>query len=282
MARPTRRSAPLRTRTVRVSATLLVVLTAAGGALAGSAHATSGRIAFYGDLGNPVNSPSITNPRLVRPATIALTEDGSWALEKLRWSGWGKSVARATGISSSSNCVPNCATGKRTNMPARLALSSPGRVRGHRVYRCFELTVPSHPRSDEHDCLERQGSLIVYKPAASSARRTHAEIFTPSRNISCELFDTGSSRAAVTCDMQKPPAIASLSASGSVTICQHQGLKCTGNLGLSPTPPRKLAYGRSIRIGRFRCSSAITGLTCVVTATGKGFFISKRSVRRLV
>jgi hypothetical protein len=34
-------------------------------------------------------------------------------------------------------------------------------------------------------------------------------------------------------------------------------------------------------VGRFRCKSALAGVTCVVTATGKGFFISKQSTRRV-
>src|SRR4051794_27124410 len=40
---------------------------------------------------------------VVKPAVIPLFLDGQWFLEHLRWKGWGSRVARATGISNSSN-----------------------------------------------------------------------------------------------------------------------------------------------------------------------------------
>jgi alpha-tubulin suppressor-like RCC1 family protein len=110
--------------------------------------------------------------------------------------------------------------------------------------------------------------------------RTYARFYTPSRNIACEMSDHGTAPAGIGCIMQKPPALASLKASGVATICQHQGLKCTGNLGDDPRlpPPRKLPYGSRVTVGRFRCASASKGVACVVIATGKGFFISRQSV----
>lgn len=115
----------------------------------------------------------------------------------------------------------------------------------------------------------------------SASSRSYARFYTPSRNITCEMSDDGTSQAAVGCIMQQPPAIASLAASGVATICQHQGLRCTGNLGDSPSLPRvrQLSYGSADTVGRFRCTSGSTGVTCVVSATRKGFFISRQSVR---
>jgi len=144
------------------------------------------------------------------------------------------------------------------------------------------MTVPSHPKSNGRECLKRSGTLIAYSSVSGSKPRpAYARFFTPSGNIECEMVDTGTSQASVSCDMQKPPAIVQLAARGTVSICQHQGLQCTGNLGESPTRPRKLSYGHSVRVRRFRCTSAFRGVTCVVRATGKGFFISKQSVRRV-
>jgi hypothetical protein len=65
-------------------------------------------------------------------------EDGSWVLEDLHWGGWGSKTARAAGISSASNCVPNCATGKRTKRHATLTahgagLSEVGRALVHQT-----------------------------------------------------------------------------------------------------------------------------------------------------
>ena len=130
---------------------------------AGPRESVPGQIAFYGDIGNVVNSAYRMNPLLVRPSTLLLAEDGSVALIHLKWRGWGTSVARATGIWSSSDCTPSCATGKLTQRPARLTLSSPGLVSGRRVYRCFQV-FPPHPRRDIADraCIRQRGTLYVY------------------------------------------------------------------------------------------------------------------------
>ncbi len=137
-------------------------VTVSGDAPARSVSPGTGRIAFYGDIGSIINNQ---NPLLVRPSTLLLAEDGSVALIHLRWSGWGTSVARATGVWSASNCTPSCANGKRTTSPARLTLSSPGLGGGHRVYRCFQI-YPPHPQRDidDHGCIQRQGTYAVYAP----------------------------------------------------------------------------------------------------------------------
>ena len=98
----------------------LVVATAEAGA--GQAGRRAGQVFFYSDIHQPVNSPSLKNPLVLRPATIDLFEDGSWLIKDLRWSGWGTSVAKGSGISSSSNCNPDCATGQRTDTPARFTV----------------------------------------------------------------------------------------------------------------------------------------------------------------
>ena len=113
----------------------------------------------------------------------------------------------------------------------------------------------------------------------SSGAETAVRLFTPSRNIVCEMADNGTSQAFVSCITISPPAIANLPISGLVSVCQHQGLKCTGQLGEPGIPGGRLPYGMPKTLGRFRCSSALDGVTCIVTATGKGFFISKQSVR---
>jgi hypothetical protein len=249
---------------------------------AGQASRQVAQIFFYSDINQPVNLSYIKNPLVSHPAGIYLFEDGSWLIKDLQWSGWGTSVASASGISSSSDCKPDCATGQRTETPARFTVSSPGRVLGHQVYRCYQLTVPSHPSSNVHGCLTRTGSLIGYthasKPSLSAPKMTLARFYTPSRNIACEMIDNGTSQSTVSCGMQSPPAIARLAASGHASICQHQGLRCTGNFGEGP-PFRLLSYGSSATAGRFRCTSAFTGVTCVVIKTGRGFFISKKSVK---
>jgi hypothetical protein len=89
---------------------------------------------------------------VIRPSTIGLFADGSWYLEKLRWTGWGSKVAHANGISNASNGIPSQAQGKRIKTPAQITLSHPGRFFGRTVYRCYQLTVPP-PATDLHGCL---------------------------------------------------------------------------------------------------------------------------------
>lgn len=147
-------------------AVLLIAMAAFGGGVMTAARAAgaspgAGRIAFYGDIGNVVSS---RNPLLVRPSLLLLAEDGSVALVQLRWIGWGESIAKATGVWSASNCIPSCAAGKLTTRPARLTLSSPGSVEGHRVYRCFQVAVVFRPRNGVRQCLRRQGGFYFYAP----------------------------------------------------------------------------------------------------------------------
>ena len=247
--------------------------------------------AFIEAPGQPAELPA------VRPSVISLTADGSADVEHLQWTGWGASVAHATGISSASNGIPNMAQGKRIKKPAQVTLSSPGLFQGREVYRCFAVTVPPAAASPPSCLTDRGGywSLTGTMPSGGSGTTatttaasptpptpsTYAEFYTPSRNIACEMSDNGTAQAGIACIMQKPPAMAGLKASGVATICQHQGLRCTGNLGYDPSlpPPRELPYGSSKTVGRFRCTSGSTGVTCVVSATGKGFFISRQSVR---
>lgn len=153
-------------------AALLLVLAASGSvftmpALAAGASPGAGPVSFFGDIGNGFSNkePFLRDSSyfLVRPSQLLLTEDGSVDLESLRWSGWGTSVARATGEWRASDCTPSCATGKDTIDRAQLTLSSPGIVLGHLVYRCFRVT-PAHPQRDilDQGCLHWDGTSYSY------------------------------------------------------------------------------------------------------------------------
>ena len=109
---------------------------------------------FWGSVAATVKGPGQPSlAEVVRPSLIFIFADGSWDVDHLHWSGWGSSSAHAKGISSASNGIPNQAEGKRIKHAARVTLSHPGQFDGHRVYRCFKLTVPSHHASDQYLCL---------------------------------------------------------------------------------------------------------------------------------
>lgn len=126
--------------------------------VAGVAAPTTGRIGFYGGILD-LDSVNSSTPLVVRPSQVLLAEDGSVALVDLRWSDWGTSVARATGVWSASDCTPSCADGKLTKRPAQLTLSNPGLVLGHMVYRCYQVDPPNPQRDPaDHGCLRRDGT----------------------------------------------------------------------------------------------------------------------------
>jgi hypothetical protein len=244
---------------------------AAGKSIQLDVHADAARkaaaIAFYTNLAGPIGTG---NPLLARPKEVLMFEDGSWVLEDLHWSTWGSKTARAAGISSASNCEPNCADGKRTKLHATLTLSSPGTVLGHRVYRCLQLTVPAYPKSDEHLCIKRIGSVYAYSAVTTggNSSTTHSPEFYGPGEVACGMGTTQ-----VLCE-QNFESTASLSPKGAVSICH-------GSSSTTPTCPvgnpgentPKLKAGQSDTVGPFRCSAKASAVICVVIKTGKGFQI---------
>ena len=216
-----------------------------------------------------------------RPATMGMTEDGAWAILNPHWSAWGGAVARATGVSSASTGVPNMAQAPRITHPAQITLSSPGSVLGHEVYRCFQLTVPAQPRSDQHECLARHGSLYLYEPVSSptsAATSRQTEFFWPT-GVACSMGAGPTASAEVWCESRAD--VVTLLPSGQVSICRggETNPKClSGNAG-EGTPT--LAYGHTLTVGPFRCTSSAAGVTCVVTASGRGFTMSASSARKV-
>lgn len=102
---------------------------------------------------------------------------------------------------------------------------------------------------------------------------------SPSGNLECGI---GADVGGVFCMSLKPEHSARLSAAGHLVLCQHSTPTrgCTGNPG-EGVRFRTLAYGRSISVAPFRCSSSRAGMTCVVKATGRGFLIARAGVRRV-
>ena len=108
---------------------------------------------FFDSVASIIKAPGQpVQPEVIRPSTIFLFADGSWALIKLHWTGWGSKVAHGKGTSSASSGNPDQAHGKRTNTPAQITLSKPGRFFGHEVYRCYQLHVRP-PATNLHGCL---------------------------------------------------------------------------------------------------------------------------------
>ena len=140
--------------------------------------ATRRRIYFWPNVAAGIRSPGQpAMPEVIRPSTIILFADGSWALVKLHWTGWGSAVAHAKGISSASNGIPNQAQGKRIKTPAQITLSNPGRFFGREVYRCYRLKVRA-PATDLHGCVQGlKGFWFFATPPPARSQRSQMEVY---------------------------------------------------------------------------------------------------------
>jgi hypothetical protein len=244
---------------------ILMAVLGVGLALPALAHAAAATqpIYFWSSTADAVSVPKGAlpqgNARVIRPSVIGMLADGSWTIDHLRWSGWGAGVARATGISNASNAIPNAAQGKRIKRPANVTLSDPGRFEGHEVYRCFTLTVPTFPASDERLCLKDRAGYRYFESTAA-----HLDDFlSPDRKVWCDM-------------------------SSSPIFCATGGGSPAGSDG-SPAQnwdsgAPVLRDGQETESGGFRCSSAANGITCIVLAghgANKGFVISAGGVERV-
>jgi hypothetical protein len=107
--------------------------------------------------------------------------------------------------------------------------------------------------------------------APGAARWFHS----PTGNIECELNVGRGLPTYAACQTFRPPQIATLHPNGRTAVCARP----TCPLGNGPENATVLRYGRSARLGPFRCDSRVTGMRCVVRATGHGFSIARRGVR---
>jgi hypothetical protein len=63
---------------------------------------------------------------------------------------------------------------------------------------------------------------------------------------------------------------------GQTAVCT--GARC---LRSPPSGTPVLAYDREMSLGRFRCVSRTSGITCTVADTGRGFSIDRNGINRL-
>ncbi len=106
---------------------------------------------------------------------------------------------------------------------------------------------------------------------------TVTEFYSPSKNISCEIDNNAGASAttSVLCLTISPPKSVTLQADGTLTECT--GVNCLSNAGTN-TPT--LAYGQSITLGPFTCSSSTAGIKCTL-ANGDGFLVSSAATSAL-
>jgi hypothetical protein len=99
---------------------------------------------------------------------------------------------------------------------------------------------------------------------------------SPSGNISCEV---GANRPQIGtyafCATRSPTRCVRLDGKGQMRV--RRGLPCEGD---APETAFTLGYGKSVRVGPFRCTSRMDGMRCAIVVTGHGFLISRERVTR--
>jgi hypothetical protein len=120
------------------------------------------------------------------------------------------------------------------------------------------------------------GTLIVASPAGAA---TFFE--TPSHNIGCVISKSGA-RCDIRVRAWKPPpkpASCPVDWGNGLTVGRSGAgrLVCAGDTVLGGE--RVLAYRKSIRRGRFRCTSRRNGVRCVNLRNEHGFKLARRSAR---
>jgi len=124
-------------------------------------------------------------------------------------------------------------------------------------------------------CAGLLGALML-APMASAAKYFHS----PSGNIGC-----GVSKQGARCDIREKdwrpppkPSWCDVDWGGGVQVGRRKraSFVCAGDTVLGGD--RTLAYGTSIRRGRFECFSRRTGMRCVNHRTHHGFKLSRQDV----
>ncbi len=263
-------------------------------------------IYFWSNIPEPVSGGFMPNPLVGRPSTFLLFEDGQWILQDMHWTGWGSSVAHASGISNSSNDIPNAVAGKRIKTWARVTLSDPGWFQGHEVYRCFELAVPPPASLGPHpSCLAHSGSLWILTegapPPPPAARPTSPQELefnagaplggTRLGGVECEMDDAPSVNLVevncqsigflnVTSTTPNHIQTATLAANGRVQLCAEQNGSDRCDIGNEGENTPTYNVGKQVTVGPFRCRVLDKGVMCTVIKSGKGFLINRtRAIR---
>lgn len=115
-------------------------------------------------------------------------------------------------------------------------------------------------------------SLLVAGPARAAVKW----FYSPTGNLGCEVADRDTRGSYAYCQSVDRPQSVRMASNGRLRICR--GEACLGN---GPEDATRLAYGRTVRVGRFACSSSRDGFRCRVVSSGRGFFISKDTIRRI-
>ena len=122
-------------------------------------------------------------------------------------------------------------------------------------------------------------SGVLLASGSAATHRVHARSFNwPGRQISCSMTRGKSLGTTAFCIMFHPPQNATLYPDGHVVACYgtRGSAACLSNPDAGSLP--MLAYGRSVVLGPFRCTSLRKGMRCVVVRSRHGFLINRSGI----
>jgi hypothetical protein len=125
----------------------------------------------------------------------------------------------------------------------------------------------------------------VALPAGAGAVQDAAEFYArgPSGKVvvSCAIYDGYADNVEALCEhvSRRSQSKATLSADGSVVLCRTHSISSNRcELGNAAVTSPTYSIGKTVTVGRFACTVQTNGVRCVVTASGKGFVLGKRSL----
>jgi hypothetical protein len=116
--------------------------------------------------------------------------------------------------------------------------------------------------------------LLAASGSAAAEPQTVRWFHSPSGNIQCEVASGDPRGTYAYCQTFTPLQTAKLRRNGHTAVCSRRSCP----VGNGPEGAPALGYGRSLRVGVFRCSSARSGVRCVVVASGRGFAIARAGI----
>lgn len=201
---------------------------------------------------------------------------GGVVFSQASWQSWGMSQAKAPGTQALFAGAPN----STTLMLVAFDLGRCGSTFGYTALEWLAEGQIFEPWSYFDTCTGRgvgpgwpPGTHFTPTTTASSIPGTNSEFYSPSENIACEIdYYPGTTRQMVSCTSMSPAQSVTLSPEGIFKTCF--GGQCLSNIG-ARTP--MLAYGDSVDVGPFQCTSTVGGVVCTAEG-GRGFKISTAGI----
>jgi hypothetical protein len=142
--------------------------------------------------------------------------------------------------------------------------------------------VPTVSTPSDTPAAVQQDDAAAEEEAAGGFGAQVAELRSPSRNISCQIFEAGVSCGIAELNQRPAPVEGCDGSSGYVVALDAAGdvaLPCVAEKPKkAPKKLDELAYGESVTEGDFTCTSEQDGMYCRHDPTGNGFSLARAGI----